>query len=137
MSDDMFKRDRGEVNEPVADLTSVSRNSTVTGSLDTIFKLLSAARRRYLLYYLLTMDGDIVEFEAAVNAVYKYEAAGDNAGDHSSREEIRIALRHNHLPCLANAGVLDYDLRQGTIRFREPPALEEWVEHARHKELDY
>lgn len=114
----------------------MARDSTVTDSLSTIFSLLCDSRRRYLLYYLFTLDGTVVEFEAAVNAVYKYEAAEREAGDHSSREDVRITLHHDHLPRLANAGVLEYDRRQGTIRFTEPSVLEEWAEHARYKELE-
>ena len=117
------------------DFTSVTRNSTVTESLSTAFDLLGDSRRRYLLYYLRTREGDVAEFAAAVNAVSRYEAAGTETDDAASREDVKIELHHDHLPRLSKAGVLDYDERQGTIRFTGHPPLEAWVETARNEEL--
>ena len=108
----------------------------VTDELDTDFDLLRDARRRYLLYYLCEMYGNAAELEAVANAVYKYETAGTDAAEHSTRESVRIALHHIHLPLLADAGVVDYDTRQGTVRFTGDSTLEEWVERARREELD-
>ncbi len=82
------------------------------------------------------MEGTVTEFEAAVNAVYTHETAGTDTDNHSTREEVRIDLRHTHLPRLADAGAVDYDRRHGTIRFTDSPALEEWVDHAQYKEFD-
>lgn len=136
MSDDSSAREEGENIDGVKNPFSVSRYPTVTDSLNVIFGLLGDDHRRYLLYYLRGMDGAVAEFEAAVNAVYKYEAAGADTDDHASWEEIRIELHHTHLPRLADAEIVDYDPRHGTIRFTGHPALEEWVDHARYKELD-
>lgn len=135
MSDDDSKADRAERSGGPGNSVSLTRHSEVTENLDTVFELLRHARRRYLLYYLFPMNGTVAEFEAAANAVYRYEAAGSD-GDDSSRKDVRIALHHSHLPHLADAGVIDYDRRHGTIRFTGSPALEEWVEHAQYKELD-
>lgn len=136
MSDDEFGTKIGGTNEGTAGSSPLTRYSSVTANLNTIFDLLSAARRRYLLYYLLEVDSEVAELEAAVNAVYKQEVAGMEPEDHVSREEVRIELHHMHVPQLADAGVVDYDPRHGTIRYTGQPALAEWVEHARHKELD-
>lgn len=135
MSDDSSEVERNEGEDGPGNHLSVTGYSTVTGDLDTVFELLSAARRRYLLYYLCTMKGSVTEFEAAVNAVYEYEAAGADA-DGPTRENVRIGLHHVHLPHLANAGVIDYDRRHGTIRFSGDPTLEKWVERAQYEELD-
>jgi len=136
MSDPHFGGDDGERSNEGENLTSLTRYPRVTDSLDTVFDLLSNAHRRYLLYYLLTIKGDVVEFEAAVNAVCKYEAAGTDSDDYATFETIRMELHHSHLPKLAEAGVIDYDRRQGTIRATPTPPLEEWVEYAEWKELD-
>lgn len=135
MSDDGSEVDKDGEKVGPRNPVSVTRYPTVTDNLDTVFELLSDARRRYLLYYLYTINEDVAEFEAAVDGVYEYEAAGTDTGDHATRENIKIELHHNHLPRLANAGVVDYDRRHGTIRFTGNPALEEWVEHAHYKEL--
>lgn len=135
MSDDTWEDEGGGINEGAVNLTSITRLTDATEHHDAIFDALSAARRRYLLYYLLTLDTNVVEFEAAVNAVSKYEAAGTDSDD-APGETIRIDLHHTQVPCLEEAGILDYDRRQGTIRFRGGPVLEEWIEYARRKELE-
>lgn len=136
MPDDFFISGKTGKFDEMGNRTSLRRRSTATDGLDTVFDLLCDSRRRYLLYCLVTVDGDVVEREAAVNAVRDYEAAGTEATDRSSREEIRNELYTDSLPRLGNAGVLDYDPRQGTVRFAGRPLLEEWVEHARDVELE-
>ena len=136
MSDPHFGEENEERNNRRGNLTSSTRYPRVTDSLDTVFDLLSDARRRYTLYYLFAMEGDVAEFEAVVNAVCNYEGAGTDSTSPSPPENIRVKLHHSHLPKLAEAGVIDYDRRQGTIRFTPTPPLEEWVEHAEWKEMD-
>lgn len=136
MSDDTYVGGQGENNNGGEDFLPVTRYPGVTNTLNTIFELLSNDRCRYLLYYLLETEREAVEFEEAVNAVYEYESAGTDGEDCPSREEIQVALHHSHVPRLADVGVVDHDYRHGTIRYTGDPALEEWVEHARYKELD-
>lgn len=116
--------------------TSVSRRSTATDRLDTALDLLADSRRRYLLYYFATVEGDVVELEDAVDAVYRYESAETGTGDRSPRKDVRSALHHDCLPRLSNASILDYDRRQGTIRVTGHDELEEWVEIAHSKERE-
>lgn len=94
------------------------------------------SRRRYLLYYLVAVDGEVFELADAVTAVRNHESAGTEMDDHSSREEVRTTLHHTHLPRLADAEILDYDPRQGTIRFTGHNEVEEWIEYAESKELE-
>lgn len=115
--------------------SSGTRVPDVTEHLDTVFDLLRSARRRYVLYCLLTMEGDTVDVEVLVAAIRRYEASGRTGSDPSPRKEVWIALQYEHLPRLEEAGVLEYDRRQGTVRFRGEPPVEEWVEHARHREF--
>jgi hypothetical protein len=135
MSDDGFGIDGGEETFGPGSQHSMMRYPAVTDDLDTVFELLSDAHRRYLFYHLFEMNGGVAEFEAVANAVYRYETAGEDGSD-TTRKAVRIGLHHVHLPRLADAGVIDYDRRQGTIRFAGHPGIEEWVEHARYKELD-
>lgn len=116
--------------------SSVTRDPAFTDGLDTDFEVLSDSRRRYLLYYLFSIDDDVTDLDAAVDAVCTYEAAGTGSDDRPSREIVRTELHHVHLPRLAEVGVLDYDPRQGTIRFDGRPSLEELTEHARYGEID-
>jgi len=136
MSDDVFGRCGGENNFDVERSREVGRDPRVTNDLDTVFGLLHVARRRFVLYYLYEMDGRIAEFEGVVDAVRTYESADAEPGDCPSRAQIRTDLHHAQLPTLEDAEVVEYDRRQGTVRLSGHPSLEEWLEHARHLELD-
>ena len=136
MSDDNFGVDKGEGKGGVTNSWSITRYPAVTDNLDTVFELLSDARCRYLLYYLFRINGSVAELDAAANAVYKYETACSDEYEDATRETIKISLHHNRLPQLEDAGIVDYDTRQGTIRFTEDPTVEEWIDHAHHKEID-
>ena len=116
--------------------TTTTRYPVVTDSLDTVFGLLENAHRRYLLYYLFTMERDLAEFDVMMNAIRRYEVGNTDSDDPATPEQIRAELHHVHLPRLANADVIDYDRRQGTVRFTPTPALEEWAEYARYNEIE-
>lgn len=116
--------------------SSVTRDPTITDRLDADFDVLSDPHRRYLLYHLFSMDDDVTDLDAAVDAVCEYEAAGTGSDDRPPREAVRTELHHVHLPRLRKVGLLDYDSRQGTIRFDGRPSLEELTEHARYGEMD-
>lgn len=44
--------------------------------------------------------------------------------DHEEAQEVAIRLHHSALPQLADVGVVDYDARSNTIRYRGHPELE-------------
>jgi DNA-binding transcriptional ArsR family regulator len=46
-----------------------------------------------------------------------------------SQEELTASLEDRHLPMLEDAGVVDYDHRSGTVRYRRQPTVEKWIEH--------
>lgn len=122
----------------------MSRSVTVTDRIDAICELLGDSRRRHLLDYLVGTDGEVFELADAVIAVREREMAETKTetesemetSDQPSREEVRTTLHHSHLPRLADAEVLDYDTRHGTIRFPGHGEVEEWLEHARSRELE-
>jgi len=94
-------------------------------SLDTAFRLVSNRLRRYVLYHLVASDG-VSELEDVVDHVMDLEAkAGEST---HQRRTVVTALEHNHLPQLAETGVIDYDRRSGTIRYYDYPILEELVD---------
>jgi len=136
MTDDLFELGGDDVIGDGGARSSVGRGSAVTDRLDTMFDVLYDSRRRFLLYYLVSVDESVVELEAAADAVADYEAARTEPTDRSSRADINLGLHHNHLPRLAETAILDYDCRQGTIRLTGDDDLQEWVEFARSKELE-
>lgn len=136
MSEDVFSGyGGGIIGDPSRPLPS-TRHSQVTADLEMIFTVLRVARRRYLLYHLNGCDDGVMDTDDAVDAVCAYEKLGTEREGVLSREKVRIDLHHAQLPMLEEAGIIDYDSRQGTIRYHGFPPLDEWLEHARHRELD-
>lgn len=113
-----------------------TRVPRVAEHLDLVFGLLQRARRRYVLYYLSARKDEPVDAGDLVSAIRTYETGDSPGTDPPPRKELWIALYHTHLPRLADAGVLEYDDRRGTVRSTMSPAVEEWVAHARHREIE-
>jgi len=85
---------------------------------DTVRSILSNARRRYLLYHFLENDyGNVTEIALQVAAWEGDTSIEDVPEDHYHR--IKASLAHNHLPRLADHGVIEYDARSGDIVARE------------------
>ncbi|QSW99394.1 DUF7344 domain-containing protein [Haloterrigena alkaliphila] len=120
-----------------------------TPSLDLIFDILSNRRRRYVLYYLHEQPDGVATADEITDAVVSYQYAtasadGDETaaadGDDSEpdleqrRLRVQTELQHTHLPKLEDAGVIEHDNRSEAVRYWTQPSLEEWLEHAKHKE---
>lgn len=105
-----------------------------TAHLDRVFEVLSSRWRRYVLYYLCEMPGQVVERDRLVEAVRYCDAADRDTSGVPSRDAVARDLHHDHLPRLDDAGVIEYDRRQGTVRYDGRPSIEEWVDHAFYKE---
>ncbi|MFC6718879.1 hypothetical protein ACFQGT_14650 [Natrialbaceae archaeon GCM10025810] len=101
-------------------------------SLDVVFDLLANRRRRYALYYLYDRPDGVSSLDDLVDGVLTYEVIEGDVEDH--RTTVRTSLQHVHLPKLEDAGIVEYDPRSETVRYWTQPSLEEWLEHAHHKE---
>lgn len=121
-----------------ADGTVTPLMADTTPSLDQVFELLSNSRRRYALYYLTDQSDGVATLETLTEHVVALEQRlGTVNGTHTTdrHTSVRTALTHTHLPKLEDAGVLDYDRRSETVRYWRQPSVEEWLEHAHHKEI--
>ena len=107
--------------------------TVATPTLDQIFEVLSHRRRRYVLYYLRHVSDGVASIEDIATHVAQFECTSENADDHQA--SILTSLQHVHLPKLEEAGVVEYDERSEMVRYWQQPTLDEWVEHAEHKEL--
>ncbi|SDR07107.1 DUF7344 domain-containing protein [Natronobacterium texcoconense] len=124
-----------------------------TPSLDCVFDLLSDRRRRYALYYLNEREDGVATIDELTNHIATLERrveSGSETGSECSetssnpdvdgtpaerKQRIRTELQHVHLPKLEEVGVLEHDQRSETARYWNQPSIEEWLEHAQHKEL--
>lgn len=85
-------------------IESAGRSAPVL-SLDHLLDLLAREQRRHVLYYLdetgaATVD-DLVEHVATASGV--------------AETNVAVALRHTHLPRLADVGAVDYDPDSGRV----------------------
>lgn len=91
----------------------VTMPPTDKGSIETdrINSLLASSRRRCVLSMLA--DGDEVTVEKLARTIAARERNG--TFDDDRRDRVVVSLVHNHLPRLADHGVVDYDRQDGTV----------------------
>jgi len=85
---------------------------------DTTHTILSSRRRRFLLYHFLENDhANLTEIALQIAAWEEDTSIKDVSEDLHQR--VKIALVHNHLPRLADHGIIEYDTRSGDIVVRD------------------
>lgn len=97
---------------------------------DRLFRALANPRRRSVLAILTDRD-DAVSVGALAAALASRESDGSNGGADGDREvdAVRIDLVHVHLPALADAGIIAYDPRQGTVAgLSDSPDRPAWID---------
>lgn len=82
---------------------------------EQFYRALAAPPRRRLLYYLITEDDSTVEELATVLSGWKATTTGTMQTS-ADRSGIRLRLVHNHLPRLAEAGLIDYDSDDASVQ---------------------
>lgn len=105
----------------------------LNAGLDQVFELFSHPRRRALLYLLRDADADPVWTTNLAVALARTEADADE-DLHEVAEEIAVSLRHNHLPKLADAGVVDVDADMATLTYRGDDRIDDLLRWSRRRE---
>jgi len=82
---------------------------------DQFYRALASSRPRHLLYYLLENEKCAVEELASVLSGWEATTTGTMYTS-ADRSAIFLQLLHNHLPRLADAGLIDYDSNSGTVQ---------------------
>lgn len=118
--------DAGEGNEGTDGPGADTGLHEVSLSLDTILSLLAHHRRRDLLQYLAWEPAPTVSVEECVDHLADREE--DRSGERPGHEQVQAALHHAHIPKLVDAGVVDYDARNGEIRYWGDEELEAWLD---------
>lgn len=91
-------------------------------ALNSVFKLLSKERRRYVLYYLERKDGPVSVSELTDKILEWERNSSRSPTSEEDHEEIKITLQHNHLPKAAEAEFIEYHPEQNTIEITGAPA---------------
>ena len=86
---------------------------------DTVFDVLADRDRRATLHFLRNSP-DVVSFETLAAHIAEREV-GPGGRD---RGQLVVRLHHVTVPKLADAGLLEYDARSGSIRYRGHPVVE-------------
>lgn len=105
-------------------------------SLDRIFDLLASRRRRYVVYQLNEAETAVVTLDELADQLVEWERDWDGRDDRERatyRDRVRVTLHHNHLPRLADAGLIDYDARSQTVRNWEEPSLKQWATNSQEE----
>lgn len=95
-------------------------------SIQAALEILSHPYRREILSIYITGDQSSIAIEELIEELQQRHAERGHL--HDSREAVTANLYHNHLPKLADCGVLEYDDRGRDIRYNETQILEDLCE---------
>lgn len=126
-----YDTDHGEVtivDHPAfedAGITRVVRGAFDAGpdSLDTLFAVLTNARRRTILDVLSHQLGPIHTETLAREIGAKEQGTTEAAVSPEDIQGIRLSLQHVHLPALVDAELVEYDAEERTVEYRGHPEL--------------
>lgn len=94
--------------------------------LDVELEALSSRQRREILRFFVTTDAETATVETLSGQLTRaWTDGGDDQPPPTGA--IRAELHHVHLPKLADCGLLEYDPRSNTARYRPDERVEELV----------
>ncbi|MFC6717608.1 hypothetical protein ACFQGT_04000 [Natrialbaceae archaeon GCM10025810] len=103
------------------------RSAEVQSELDVLFGALADNRRRAMLSVLEPRAGER-SVETLARDVAAYESSPSESVEPSDVERVEASLVHVHLPMLAHAGVIDFDVDANRISYADHPVLRrEWL----------
>jgi DNA-binding transcriptional ArsR family regulator len=96
--------------------------SGIDSSVDEALRLIADGRRRRVLHTLRESDGTVT----VTAIVDRIVAAERDVTDGSvAPRSVRTSLHHVHLPKLAAAGVVEFDVESGEVRYRPDETVED------------
>lgn len=90
---------------------------------DSVHRCLANERRRTVIDYLRTNDGT-----ASLDDLIDHVVEQETNSPAPDRETVTYELYYAHLPILDDRGVIDFDERTGTVRYRSPPEMERVID---------
>lgn len=88
-----------------------------TTELNETFDLLTHPHRRYTLHYLST-ESEEVSIATLASEIAEWGEAKRATNQNNDPEGIEIALRHTHLPKIADAGIITYGPDKDSIKLK-------------------
>lgn len=96
-----------------------TRSDGGLAKIDRFLKAVSDRDRRYLLYYLDEQEIANSE-ELARHIAAQKSNRSQSAVPEEEWKSVQTQLQHNHIPKLADFGIVEYDERSGDICFSNP-----------------
>lgn len=100
-----------------------SETTAEPATIDRVFAALATETSRSVLAYFEASDSQT----ASIDDLTEYIAARQSASDARTPAQLRVRLHHTDLPKLDDAGLIDYDPRTTTVRYREEHSVKEWT----------
>lgn len=97
-------------------------SSRLTETLD----LLTHPHRRYALYC-LTNESKGISVDTLATGIAEFAEGQTAAGGSTDRKSLEIALRHTHLPKLADGGIVSIGANTGLIELRDTERLDRYL----------
>lgn len=99
-----------------ADQTSETERERQRDEVDTVLSALSDPYRRHALYYLREREGaSVSELVTVLTGWLNAHESRPQVANPEQRRRVAIALRHSHLPKLAECGFVGYDSDSETV----------------------
>ena len=102
----------------------MDRSSSRSIPIDERFDALARADRRAVIQFFRDGSTEEVTLDDLVTGIV------DGGYWDTDESHARLCLHHFALPKLADAGILDYDPRSKTVRYRGQPAVEQLLDTA-------
>ena len=104
-------------------------------STDALLDILANSHRRYLLEFLRDQPDEAASFEQATK--HLVTKVGREMGKQPNHDDVQVNLQHHHMPKMADAGVIDYDIRSQVIRYHGNEALEDLFDRVEEFQNDW
>ena len=100
----------------------MERSSTHSIPIDERFDALARTDRRAVIQFFRDEPAEKVTLDELVTGIV------DGSYWDTDESHARVCLQHSTLPRLADTGILDYDPRSETVKYRRQPAVEQLLD---------
>lgn len=104
-----------------SDPSQLANLAAPSPTIDTLSAVLANADRRAIVGYFMASASDVATVSELVDCCF-LEVPRDECLP--TRDTLTTQLQHTHLPTLETAGIVEYTMGSGTVRYHEDPLLE-------------
>lgn len=97
-----------------------------TSRLTETLDLLTHPYRRYTLYC-LTNESEEISVDTLTTAITEWAGDQTGVGRSTDRKAVKTALRHTHLPKLADGGIVSFRSNRGVVELRDTDGIDRFL----------